>query len=129
MSILLLDRKEQERSLFEYGNRGIYERLARFQSEQNASLQYDSLWIPKVKLFISYTNFDRYLADLFDQLTVCTAIPLSDSASRTATWKAMFNGEPLPEIEENAVEKYAGSLDQYLPDNVPIEKVIKNAKG
>ena len=37
--------------------------------------------------------------------------------------------EPVPSIEENAVEKYAGSLDSYLPDDIPIEAILNHSKG
>jgi len=55
-------------------------------------------------------------------------IGLDDSESRIAIWKTLFEDKPLPTIEENAVEKYAGSLDKYLPENVPIDEVTKHAK-
>jgi len=33
---------------------------------------------------------------------------------RAKIWKKLFPNEVMPDIEENAVEKYAGSLDKYL---------------
>ena len=55
-------------------------------------------------------------------------VSLDDSESRLAIWRALFKDRPLPMVEENAVEKYAGSLDKYLPENVPIDKIIRHAK-
>lgn len=55
-------------------------------------------------------------------------ISLDDSKSRIAIWRALFKDEPLPRIEEDAVEKYAGSLDKYLPENVPVDEVVRRAK-
>jgi len=34
---------------------------------------------------------------------------------RAKIWKMFFPDKPMPDIEENAVEKYAGFLDKYLP--------------
>ena len=105
-------------TLFAYRNRDVYERIAEFRSEQN-------IGYPKIRTFLGHSLF----YSIYEQFASCVAVPASDSASRLATWNALFGGESLPEIEENAVEKYAGSLDKYLPDNVPVEKVIGHAKG
>jgi len=59
----------------------------------------------------------------------CRPAVINDTISRSATWSALYEDKPMPDVEENAVEKYSGSLDQYLPDNVPIDSVITHAKG
>lgn len=118
MSILLQDRKDEDLTLFAYRNRDIYEKITEFRSEQ--SLDY-----PKIKTFFGQALFYKK----FEQFATCVAVPTGDAISRLATWNALYGENSLPEIEENAVEKYAGSLDQYLPDCVPIEKVINHAKG
>jgi hypothetical protein len=51
-----------------------------------------------------------------------------DESSRIAVWKALFSDSIMPTVEEGAVEKYAGSLDAYLPENVPLDKVINHVK-
>jgi len=69
--------------------------------------------------------------ELFGRLRVrpiSRKVGIDDSESRVAIWRALFKDRPLPTIEENAVEKYAGSLNKYLPENVPIDKVVKHAK-
>jgi hypothetical protein len=55
-------------------------------------------------------------------------VSLDDSESRIAIWRALFKDKSLPRIEEGAVEKYAGSLDKYLPENVPVDNVVTHAK-
>ena len=55
-------------------------------------------------------------------------VSLDDSESRIAIWRALFKDDALPMIEKGVVKKYAGSLDRYLPENVPVDKIIRHAK-
>lgn len=53
---------------------------------------------------------------------------IDDTKSRVNIWKTLFGDEPMPVVEGNAVQKYAGMLDRYIPSNFEIEKVIKKVK-
>ena len=66
---------------------------------------------------------------LLEGISIPTAMPEVDTICRSATWEALYTDEPVPSIEENAVEKYAGSLDSYLPDDIPIEAILNHSKG
>ncbi len=67
---------------------------------------------------------------LFENVAIIrNAVIDFDAICKSTTWEALFDDEPMPLVEENAVEKYAGSLDAYLPANIPVESVLKESKG
>jgi len=55
-------------------------------------------------------------------------LEIDDSESRRMIWQTLFPTEPMPKVEENAVEKYSGLLDKFLPENVPLDKVMQRVK-
>jgi len=53
---------------------------------------------------------------------------IDDRESRKRIWQALFPTIPMPKVEENAVEKCCGLLDKFLPENVPIDRVMQRVK-
>jgi hypothetical protein len=53
---------------------------------------------------------------------------VDDTLSRMNLWKTLFGEEEMPEIEKGAVEKYAGSLDKYLPSGFQLDEIIKKVR-
>lgn len=53
---------------------------------------------------------------------------VDDTLSRMNLWKTLFGEEEIPEIEKGAVEKYAGSLDKYLPPGFQLDEIIKKVR-
>lgn len=120
MSLLIARKKQEDKlPLFDY------RRLL-----STCNLDVHSHAIPQFsRREIVFSSIDY--SDLFKELMRIPTpkrFKLDDSESRLAIWRALFKDKPLPMIEEDAVEKYAGSLDKYLPHNVPIDKVIERAK-
>jgi hypothetical protein len=97
---------------------------------------YDAIFDVKTEETMPYQIINDYLKPLIYQDIVlkdicipCSKSVIDDTISRNATWKALFEDKPIPAVEEKAVTKYAGSLDKYLPENVPVDEVLKHAKG
>lgn len=72
-------------------------------------------------------------------LELCMALPkekplekqvktVDDTKSRLSIWKALCGDDPMPIVEENAVEKYAGMLDNYLPQDFQVDNIIERVK-
>ena len=124
MTLLLQDRKDEESTLFAECYRELYENFFTFEITNT--------WhYAKVREYLRLATLNTMLNSVLSQY-VCIPCPKSvidDTISRAETWKALFEERTIPEIEENAVEKYAGSLDRYLPENVPVDKVLDHAKG
>lgn len=119
MSLLIVRKKREEGfPLFDY---------RRLFSSCNLNMRPHVVTkFPKHEIVISPIDLE-----LFGRLKVPPTprrVSLDDSESRFAIWTALFEDKPLPRIEEGAVEKYAGSLDKYLPENVPVDKIIKHTK-
>jgi hypothetical protein len=51
---------------------------------------------------------------------------IDDTLSRTHIWKTLFGTEPMPEIEENAAEKYSGTLS--FPDDFDFDRILRKVR-
>jgi len=120
MSLLVVRKKSEEKlPLFDY------RRL--FSSYKLSMRPHVFPQFPKHEIIISPIDY----SELFGILKVPATprrVGLDDSVSRLAIWKALFKDKAFPMIEEGAVEKYAGSLDKYLPENVPLDEITRHAK-
>ncbi len=83
----------------------------------------------KIRSYWEFAIFQTVLSQFENVINLSCPVSINNDESRLTTWNALYGNHLLPDVEENAVEKYAGSLDQYLPDNVPVDSVIKHAKG
>ena len=118
MAFQLFDKKE-ETSYITDAYKGIYDRCLGFHFAK-------PVYFFRVRDFSTpeiYPNCFVKLGFRYGKLDI------DDTISRAATWNALFVDKALPEIEDSAVEKYAGTLDQYLPEGVPVDKIISHAKG
>lgn len=117
MSVLQHRRCEEEIALYYSGFYGKF-----FDSRFGRKTQY-----PKIRTFLTPNVYQKKQKRKIDFTNI--GICIDDTISRATIWKTLFGDRPLPNIEENAVEKYAGSLDQYLSKDVPIDKIVRHAKG
>jgi hypothetical protein len=51
---------------------------------------------------------------------------IDDTLSRIHMWKTLFGTEPMPEIEENAAEKYSGSLS--FSDDFDFDRILRRVR-
>jgi hypothetical protein len=117
---ILLSRKKHEEIL----------RIARCPRESHRTFE---IWIDRPSCVLEVKTW--LLPAIFQKKAIKRTVylerklPVDDTVSRAAIWKALFKDKPLPNIEEDAVEKYAGLLDEYLPSDIPVDDVVRHAKG
>ncbi len=119
MSVLLHHKRPEAGSIVNYYG-GLYCKF--FEARLEKTPQFS-----KIETFLMPVIYQRWLNRRIDYSAIQGSI--DDTISRAAIWNALFCDMPLPNVEENAVEKYAGSLDKYLPDNIPIDNIVRHAKG
>jgi hypothetical protein len=112
-------RKDEEAARFGDCYRDIFALSSNFLANKNIQYSIRSFLEPAIyqRIWVSTLLIPQSLS------------PIDDTISRPATWNALYEDKEMPNIENDAVEKYAGLLDAYLPEDIPVECILKHAKG
>mgnify|MGYP001140502665 CR=1 FL=1 len=79
-------------------------------------------------IFISYSDRFAEIRRITPISKLVERPQIDDTESRKMIWQALFPTAPMPKVREHALEECCGLLDKFLPENVPIDKIIQRVK-